>query len=185
MAQKDLFALSSISAATCAAARTCDAHMLITSIYLTNIQLASLASLVWPCCASSHRMQPYTPTVLTGSGVTVLVASISVTLVTCGLGGVASGATASTVLLARVPMARREAAIAHWRHYSNDCWPWKNPEFVPRTGRHVAAYMCIYHVRMGCTSQTTLITACHSVAPGSGNPFLVYQLTGGPLEHDC
>ena len=73
---------------------TCDAHMLITSIYLTNIQLASLASLVWPCCASSHRMQPYTPTVLTGSGVTVLVASISVTLVTCGLGGVASGATA-------------------------------------------------------------------------------------------
>ena len=30
---------------------------------------------------------------LTGSGVTVLVASISVTLVTCGLGGVASGAT--------------------------------------------------------------------------------------------
>ena len=86
MAQKDLFALSSISAATCAAARTCDAHMLITSIYLTNTQLASLASLVWPCCASSHRMQPYTPTVLTGSGVTVLVASISVTLVTCGLG---------------------------------------------------------------------------------------------------
>ena len=82
------------TAATCAAARTCDAHMLITSIYLTNIQLASLASLVWPCCASSHRMQPYTPTVLTGSGVTVLVASISVTLVTCGLGGVASGATA-------------------------------------------------------------------------------------------
>ena len=49
---------------------------------------------LWPCCASSHRMQPYTPTVLTGSGVTVLVASISVTLVTCGLGGVASGATA-------------------------------------------------------------------------------------------
>ena len=38
---------------------------------------------------------------------------------------------------------------------------------------------------MGCTSQTTLITACHSVAPGSGKPFLVYQLTGGPLEHDC
>ena len=58
---KDLFALSSISAATCAAARTCDAHMLITSIYLTDIQLASLASLAWPCCASSHRMQPYSP----------------------------------------------------------------------------------------------------------------------------
>ena len=93
-AKRPVCAVFDISGYTCAAARTCDAHMLITSIYLTNIQLASIASLVWPCCASSHRMQPYTPTVLTGSGVTVLVASISVTLVTCGLGGVASGATA-------------------------------------------------------------------------------------------
>ena len=87
------------------------------------------------------------------------------------------------LLLARVPMARREAAIGATT--ATIVTPWKNPEFVPRTGRHVAAYMCIYHVRMGCTSQTTLITACHSVAPGSGKPFLVYQLTGGPLEHDC
>ena len=87
------------------------------------------------------------------------------------------------LLLARVPMARREAAIGATT--ATIVRPWKNPEFVPRTGRHVAAYMYIYHVRMGCTSQTTLITACHSVAPGRGKPFLVYQLTGGPLEHDC
>ena len=85
------------------------------------------------------------------------------------------------LLLARVPMARREAAIGATT--ATIVTPWKNPDFVPRTGRHVAAYMYIYHVRMGCTSQTTLITACHSVAPGSGKPFLVYQLTGGPLEH--
>ena len=68
------------------------------------------------------------------------------------------------LLLARVPMARREAAIGATT--ATIVRPWKNPEFVPRTGRHVAAYMYIYHVRMGCTSQTTLITACHSVAPG-------------------
>ena len=87
------------------------------------------------------------------------------------------------LLLARVPMARREAAIGATT--ATIVTPWKNPDFVPRTGRHVAAYMYIYHVRMGCTSQTTLITACHSVAPGSGKPFLVYQLTAGPFDHDC
>ena len=69
------------------------------------------------------------------------------------------------LLLARVPMARREAAIGATT--ATIVRPWKNPEFVPRTGRHVAAYMYIYHVRMGSTSQTTLITACHSVAPGA------------------
>ena len=50
------------------------------------------------------------------------------------------------LLLARVPMARREAAIGATT--ATIVRPWKNPEFVPRTGRHVAAYVYIYHVRM-------------------------------------
>ena len=80
------------------------------------------------------------------------------------------------LLLTRVPMARRRREAAIGATIATIVRPWKNPESVPRTGRHVAAYVYIYHVRMGCTSQTTLITACHSVAPGSGKPFLVYQL---------
>ena len=44
------------------------------------------------------------------------------------------------LLLARVPMARREAAIGATT--ATIVTPWKNPDFVPRTGRHVAAYMC-------------------------------------------
>ena len=84
-------------------------------------------------------------------------------------------------------MARREAAIGATA--ATMVTPWKSPDFVPRTiGRHVAAYMYTYRVRMGCTSQTSLITAFAtviSVAPGSGKPFLVYQLTAGPFDHDC
>ena len=54
------------------------------------------------------------------------------------------------LLLARVPMAQREAAIGATT--ATIVRPMQNPESVPRTGRHVAAYMYIYHVRMGCTS---------------------------------
>ena len=42
------------------------------------------------------------------------------------------------LLLARVPMARREADIGATT--ATIVRPWKNPDFVPRTGRHVAAY---------------------------------------------
>ena len=83
------------------------------------------------------------------------------------------------LLLARVPMARREAAIGA----TTATIVFRAPN-RPTRGR-IYVYMYIYHVRMGCISQTTLITACHSVAPGSGKPFLVYQLTAGPFDHDC